>query len=189
MHRILITVAAFMLPLTICTAALAGPDADRCIPAPASAGTESTATDTHATYPAVGAADPGATVKQTTYLPAPAVHPKVVFQINQAADALAILRFVTNYLVAEPAAKVVVVGYAGGVDFMLKGAMDAAGKPYADQLQKLAGQGVVFKACNNTLKARNLTADAVAPAATVVPGAVNEIIRLQTREGYAYFRH
>jgi len=115
--------------------------------------------------------------------------PKVVFQINQAADASTILRFVTNYLIAEPAAEVAVVGYAGGVDFMLKGAKDAEGKLYANQLKALADKGVHFKVCNNTLKSHKLTADAVVPQATVVPGAVNEIIRLQTREGYAYFRH
>lgn len=121
--------------------------------------------------------------------PSTAVHPKVVFQINQAADASTILRFVTNYLIAEPTAEVAVVGYAGGVDFMLKGANDTTGKPYAEQLQALAVKGVHFKVCNNTLKSRSLTADAVVPQATVVPGAVNEIIRLQTKEGYAYFRH
>ena len=115
--------------------------------------------------------------------------PKVVFQINQAADAPSIIRFVTNYLIAEPAARVVVVGYGGGVDFMLKGALDSAGKPYAEQVKSLADKGVLFKVCNNTLKARNLTADDVVPEAMIVPGAVNEIIRLQTREGYAYFRH
>ena len=115
--------------------------------------------------------------------------PKVVFQINQAADAPSIIRFVTNYLIAEPAARVVVVGYGGGVDFMLKGALDSAGKPFADQVKSLADKGVLFKVCNNTLKARNLSADAVVPGAIEVPGAVNEIIRLQTREGYAYFRH
>jgi uncharacterized protein len=72
---------------------------------------------------------------------------------------------------------------------MLKGATDTTGKPYAEQLQALALKGVHFKVCNNTLKSRGLTADAVVPQATVVPGAVNEIIRLQTKEGYAYFRH
>jgi uncharacterized protein len=118
-----------------------------------------------------------------------AAHPKVVFQLNQAADATTILQFVTNYLIAEPSAEVVVVGYAGGVDFMLKGAKDAAGKPYADKVQALTAQGVSFRACGNTLKSRKLTGEALVPQATVVPGAVNEIIRLQTREGYAYFRH
>ena len=72
---------------------------------------------------------------------------------------------------------------------MLKDALDANGKPYADQLAALTGRGVAFEVCNNTLKARNLTAAAVSPLAAVVPGAVNEIIRLQTKEGYAHFRN
>jgi intracellular sulfur oxidation DsrE/DsrF family protein len=115
--------------------------------------------------------------------------PKVVFQINDAANASTILRFVTNYLVAEPSAKVTVVGYASGIDFMLADAKDARGDPWAIKLEALAGQGVVFKVCNNTLKSRNLGAEVVAKEASVVPSAVNEIIRLQTREGYAYFQH
>jgi uncharacterized protein len=115
--------------------------------------------------------------------------PKVVFQINQAADAPNILRYVTNYLIAEPSAEVVVVGYAGGIDFMLKGAKDAEGKPYLSQLQALTEKGVHFKVCGNTLKGRKSAPDTVVSQAVVVPSAVNEIIRLQTREGYAYFRH
>jgi intracellular sulfur oxidation DsrE/DsrF family protein len=115
--------------------------------------------------------------------------PRVIFQLNNASDAPSILRFVTNYLAIEPTAQVAVVGYGGGIDFMLQGATDANGKPYAEQMAALAARGVAFKVCNNTLKARNLTAEAVSPPAVVVPGAVNEIIRLQTKEGYAYFRH
>jgi intracellular sulfur oxidation DsrE/DsrF family protein len=118
-----------------------------------------------------------------------AAAPKVLFKLNTAEDAPTILRFVTNYLAVEPTAQVAVVGYAGGIDFMLKDARDANGKPYADQLAALTARGVAFKVCNNTLKSRNLTAAAVSPLATVVPGAVNEIIRLQTKEGYAYFQN
>lgn len=115
--------------------------------------------------------------------------PKVLFKLNRAEDAPAILRFVTNYLAVEPTAKVAVVGYAEGIDFMLQGASDANGNAYAEQMTRLAARGVEFKVCNNTLKARNLTAAAVSSPATVVPGAVNEIIRLQTKEGYAYFQN
>jgi len=115
--------------------------------------------------------------------------PKVLFKLNRAEDAPTILRFVTNYLAVEPTARVAVVGYADGIDFMLREAKDANGKLYADQMAALAARGVEFKVCNNTLKARNLPAAAVSPPATVVPGAVNEIIRLQTREGYAYFQN
>jgi len=115
--------------------------------------------------------------------------PKVVFQLNRAEDASTILRFVTNYLAAEPSAQVAVVGYADGANFLLKGAADANGKLYEEQLAALAARGVAFKVCGNTLRARSLTAEAVSPSAAVVPGAVNEIIRLQTREGYAHFQN
>ena len=115
--------------------------------------------------------------------------PKVVFQINDDANASTILRFATNYLVSEPTARIAVVGYMSGIDFMLADAKDARGDPWAIKLQALAGQGVSFKVCNNTLKSRGLGPEVVAKEATVVPSAVNEIIRLQTREGYAYFNH
>ena len=186
MNRKLFTAATLQLVLTIGTSSFASPN-------PASVGQaptpEATKCSPDATPQTQSATDLVATDGKTGHQAALTTQPKVVFQINQAADAPTILRFVTNYLIAEPAAEVAVVGYAGGVDFMLKGAKDAEGKPYSDQLQALAHKGVHFKVCNNTLKARGLTTDAVAPSATVVPGAVNEIIRLQTKEGYAYFRH
>jgi len=182
MCRMGVAIAVFWLPLVVGAGAFAASDPDKGARASAQGDKSECAVDIRAGRQARTAAG---NVSQ----PAAAGVPKVVFQINQAADAPSILRFVTNYLKVEPAAEVAVVGYGGGVDFMLKGAMDAAGKPYADQLQALADRGVAFRVCGNTLKARNLTPDAVAPGVTVVPGAVNEIIRLQTREGYAYFRH
>lgn len=115
--------------------------------------------------------------------------PKVVFQINRADDAPAILRFVTNYLKSEPDAEVTVVSYSSGIDFLLKDANDSEGKRYAMQVNRLIDMGVAFKICNNTLKARNVTADVVLANVGVVPSAVTEIIRLQTKEGYSYFRH
>jgi intracellular sulfur oxidation DsrE/DsrF family protein len=138
---------------------------------------------------ASGAATDAAGTTTAAPCTAVAAAPKVVFQINDGANAPTILRFVTNYLKAEPSAKVAVVGYGSGIDFMLKNAKDPEGAAYTPQLQALAAQGVAFKVCNNTLRARNLGVDAVASEASVVPGAVNEIIRLETREGYAYFNH
>ena len=181
MRRRCTMAVVLLVPLSIGTAAFAGSECVKAAPAAAPASMLDVNAGV-AAYPALPAG-------KTANPDASTAHPKVVFQTNQAGDASTILRFVTNYLIAEPTAEVAVVGYGGGVDFMLKGAKDAAGKPYADQLQALADKGVVFKACNNTLKGRSLAADAVAPAVTVVPGAVNEIIRLQTREGYVCFRH
>lgn len=154
-------------------------------PAPAPAGLECASPEAKAATNAEAAAPAAGAPK----LAAAASAPRVVFQLNKAEEAPTILRFVTNYLAVEPLAKVAVVGYAGGIDFMLKGAKDADGKLYAEQMAALTARGVDFKVCNNTLRARSLTADAVDPLATVVPGAVNEIIRLQTREGYAHFQN
>ena len=120
---------------------------------------------------------------------AEAAKPKVVFQINKAEDAPLILRFVTNYLKVEPEAEVAVVGYASGIDFMLKNAIDADGKPYAIQISRLVDRGVAFKVCNNTLSARNASPDVVLAGVSIVPSAVNEIVRLQTQEGYSHFRN
>jgi hypothetical protein len=137
----------------------------------------------------VGAAPATGATAASAAIAAPAPAPKVVFQINVAEDAPTILRFVTNYLIAEPTARVAVVSYGPGIDFMLKDAKDPKGVPYEPQLAMLKAKGVDFKVCDNTLKARNATAEIVSKEATVVPGAVNEILRLQTREGYAYFQH
>ena len=182
------SIPALVLLVTLISGpfAFAGPDTLDCGPGSTSAATKcGPEGESQGQFSAV----PAAPLGPSGNLLALTAVPKVVFQINQAADASTILRFVTNYLVSEPAAEVAVVGYAGGVNFMLKGARDARGKLYASQLQALVEKGVHFKVCGNTLVQRKLTADTVSPQATVVQSAVNEIIRLQTREGYAYFRH
>ena len=114
--------------------------------------------------------------------------PKTVFQLNNADDTALVLRVAANYLLAVPNAEVTVVAYNTGGEFMLKEARDASGKPYSEQINRLADRGVIFKACNNWLKSRNLKPEAVVSPVVVVPSAVIEILRLQHEEGFAYFR-
>lgn len=195
----MLRIVPLILALVLATAGIPALAATGTAAAPVAAATPTTASSAPAAKkvncaapaetPTSASADGPATASERDALSRAATGPKVVFQLNAAEDAATILRFVTNYLAVEPGAEVAVVGYAGGIDFMLEGARDPGGKPYADQLAALAARGVAFKVCNNTLKARNLTATAVSPQAMVVPGAVNEIIRLQTKEGYAYFQH
>lgn len=113
---------------------------------------------------------------------------KVVYHINDSANAKALLGNVKNHLAAAPGTKIAVVGHGKGIDFMLKDAQDSNGNPYAVSMETLAAEGVDFKVCNNTLKSRNLTADAVAYPAKVVPSGVAEIGRLQAKEGYVYLK-
>ena len=114
--------------------------------------------------------------------------PKALFQLSNADDTALVLRVATNYLLAVPNASVTIVGYNTGGDFMLKNARDPNGKLYAEQINRLADRGVVFKACNHWLKSKNLTPDALVSPVAVVPSAAIEILRLQNEERFAYFR-
>ncbi|MFC3107930.1 DsrE family protein [Undibacterium arcticum] len=114
---------------------------------------------------------------------------KVVYHladgVDQASFALGNLR---NQLRGEPDTKIVVVALGAGLNFLLQGAKDRNGEPFAPAISALAAQGVEFRACNNTMKARNITPSMLVPEAKVVPAGVVEIARLQAREGYVYFR-
>lgn len=86
------------------------------------------------------------------------------------------------------ATRIHVVSHGRGIDFLLKDAHEANGKPYAGKVKPLAAQGVQFKICRNTLKGRNLGDGAVDANATVVPAGVAEIARLQIEEKAAYLK-
>lgn len=113
---------------------------------------------------------------------------KVVYHINDASRASALLKNVENHLKAAPGTKIAVVAHGKGIDFMLNNAQDANGNPYNVIMETLAQQGVEFKICNNTLKSRHLTAADVAYPVVVVPSGVAEIARLQAKEGYVYLK-
>lgn len=113
---------------------------------------------------------------------------KMVYHIAHSADAQNALRNVANHLAESPLAKVVVVAHNQGVDFLLRTARDGDGVPFEPAVALLAGRGVEFRICQNTLTRRHVGADAVIPQAQLVPSGIAEISRLQTQEGYAYMR-
>jgi len=113
---------------------------------------------------------------------------KVVYHINDSANATALLRNVGNNLEVDPAAKIVVVSHAQGVDFLMNDAKDANGNPYNISVEKLAAKGVTFDVCEITLKSRKLDKQQFIPEVKYVPSGVAEIGKLQSREGYAYLK-
>ena len=113
---------------------------------------------------------------------------KVVYHINDSANATALLRNVGNHLDVDPTARIVVVSHALGVDFLMDNAKDKNGNPYNIPIENLAAKGVTFDVCEITLKGRNLKKDQFIPEAKFVPSGVAEIARLQSREGYAYLK-
>ena len=114
---------------------------------------------------------------------------KVVYHVNESnAQALNALRNIRNHLTADPAAKIVVVTHAGGINFLLDGAQDSNGAPFEAAVQELKSKGVEFRVCEFTLQRNNIDPKKVIPEATLVPSGVAEVSRLQFKDGFAYQR-
>ncbi|WIT11054.1 DsrE family protein [Paucibacter sediminis] len=112
---------------------------------------------------------------------------KVVYHLSEGvAQAARAMGNIRNHLAADPTAKIVVVSHGAGIDFLLDGANTPQGQPFAGAIGDLAGQGVEFRVCNNTLAARKISPDKVAMEAKIVPSGVAEVARLQAREGFVY---
>lgn len=113
---------------------------------------------------------------------------RVVYHIAGADNVSASLRTLGNHLDAAPGSRVVVVAHNHGVEFLLRGALDEAGRSYADIVRDFRERGVEFRVCTNTLTRRRIDTSAVIPEAVLVPSGIAEISRLQGREGYVYLR-
>jgi intracellular sulfur oxidation DsrE/DsrF family protein len=113
---------------------------------------------------------------------------RVVYHVASNDNVSAILRTLKNHLDAAPGLQVVVVAHNNGIEFLLQGAVDEGGRPYAAAVRDFRQRGVEFRVCTNTLTRRHIDAAAVIPEAVLVPSGIVEISRLQSREGYTYLR-
>ena len=115
---------------------------------------------------------------------------KVVYHIGEAGPAQMkrALRYITNQISVNPASKIVVVAHAQGVESLLRDAHDENDAPFAGAVGDLAAHGVSFRVCNISLVNQHIERSAVVPQATLVRSGVEEIVRLQNEEGYAYIR-
>ncbi len=114
---------------------------------------------------------------------------KVVYHVSEGnAQAMNALRNIGNHLTADPTVKIVVVTHAGGVNFLLDGALDSNGAPFEATVQQLTAKGVEFRVCRFTLERNKIDPKRVLPEATIVPSGVAEVSRLQYKEGFAYLR-
>ena len=114
---------------------------------------------------------------------------KVVYHLSegvpQASRAIGNIR---NHLAAEPNTKIIVVAHGLGIDFLLDGATNQMDQAFAGSIGELAGRGVEFRVCNNTLVSRRIPKERVVMEASVVPSGVAEVARLQAKEAYVYLR-
>jgi len=113
---------------------------------------------------------------------------KVVYHVNDSADATNAMRNAGNHLEADPTAKITFVTHSKGIDFLLEGAADKDGNPYNINVEKLMAKGVTFDVCNNTLVKRKIDPKTVLPGSKIVPSGVAEVSRLQSDEGFVYIK-
>lgn len=114
---------------------------------------------------------------------------KTVYHLNTGIESAAsALNNIQNHLNAEPRAKIVVVTHGPGIDFLLEGAKDSKGREFSASVSGLAGQGVEFRVCNNTLVTRHLDPGKLLMESKIVPSGVAEVARLQMREGFVYLK-
>ncbi len=114
---------------------------------------------------------------------------KAVYHVNTGVEtAAAILNNVRNHLNADPKAQIAVVTHGPGIDFLLEGAKDSQGREFSGAVGELAGRGVQFRVCNNTLTTRKIEPSRVLMEGKIVPSGVAEVARLQSREGYVYLK-
>jgi hypothetical protein len=119
---------------------------------------------------------------------AAAAQDKVVYHIDDmSSQALKGLRNIRNHLDTEPTTKITVVTHALGVDFLLEGAKDVNGSPFAGPVSALVARGVTFEICEITLKNRNLKREQFIQEANFTPSGVVRLAKLQLA-GQAYIK-
>ena len=122
----------------------------------------------------------------TQTAPAPpesAISYKVVVDVAQSGDAFdRAIGSVRNLLKAlgPDHVKVEVVAHSAGINLLV-----AANNANTADLTELARQGVVFAACENSMRAHHLTKADMLPFAVPVDAGVAELVRRQ-HEGYSY---
>lgn len=131
------------------------------------------------------AAVPGFTGAAAGQAAAPGEGVKVVFQVSEGTrQAKLALYMAKRDLDLDPRTRVAIVAYGEGVQFLQNDPLFSDEGP---KVAALAARGVVFKVCENSLRAAHLGRSDLLPRVEVVPSGTLEIARLQ-REGFAYVR-
>lgn len=113
---------------------------------------------------------------------------KVIFHLDETRNARWALMPARSYLDDSPKAKIVIVAYGSGIDFLLEDAQDKNGNPYDHRVRTLVDRGAEFRVCATTLSARDVAKEDLLEAASIVPSGIPEIALLQVKEGYAYLK-
>lgn len=109
---------------------------------------------------------------------------KVVIQLTSGDTAVhrSTVKQIHNLLTAAPKSQVEVVCHNQGIAFLV-----TAKTLQADKIKELSSRGVVFAACENTMRDRKIKREELLHEATTVPSGVVEIVKKQ-RKKWAYLK-
>jgi len=109
---------------------------------------------------------------------------KIIMQLTSK-DTLAhkaLMKSINNILSISPDSKVEVVCHGPGLDILIK-----SKSLVSEQLTQLVSKGIVFVACEFSMKNMNVEKSMLLPAAGTVPAGVIEIVTKQ-EEGWSYIK-
>jgi intracellular sulfur oxidation DsrE/DsrF family protein len=94
----------------------------------------------------------------------------------------AIIKQIKNVLDGMDSVQIEVVCHSNGISLLLNGKTK-----FASDIQALKDKGVIFDACKNTMRERNLKPEDIVPMATFVPSGMIEVIKKQ-EAGWSYIK-
>ncbi|MDX2283633.1 MAG: DsrE family protein [Bacteroidia bacterium] len=120
---------------------------------------------------------------QTTPAADAAVH-RIVYQMTSSDSVVhkAFIRQLGNVTSTAPTAQIEVVCHGPGLDLLVR-----SNTTVAKGIAEMSGKGVVFVACEFTMRQRSLTKEALVPQAGTVESAILEIVKKQ-EAGWSYIK-
>jgi uncharacterized protein len=109
---------------------------------------------------------------------------KLVIQLTNSDTAVhrATVKQISNALAAAPNTKIEVVCHNNGISFL-----QTAKTLQGDKIRELKAKGVLFAACENTLKERKIDKSEIVPEAFFVPAGIIEVVDKQSKK-WAYLK-
>lgn len=104
------------------------------------------------------------------------------FSVGDSTEQASLVGQVGNIRSAWPNATVEVVCHSSGLEMLTK-----AKSKVAASIKDLSSQGVIFAACNNTMRRRNIKKEDLLEQAVVVPSAMIELVSKQ-ESGWSYLK-
>lgn len=109
---------------------------------------------------------------------------KIVFQlsVNDTMAHKALMKQLGNILTFAPSTKIEIVCHGPGMEMLMINKSIVI-----DKIASFKNKGVVFNACEFSMKERNISKSVIIPSATYVPAGIIEIVSKQ-EQGWSYIK-